>query len=158
MTQVQRDEQIQALLDAIYDAFDFTQEADPLKNVTPQSKQGEILMLMLQHVCSCSDFIQSYAQDIQYCTSSSSVSLAIVNTRYTGKRLLKNISGQSDKRIEDLRTTFVDLRKAFLGHAAVITEITVLRILDDMGVISSQFSGMTTQLKWVSSQVSDLGT
>jgi hypothetical protein len=64
---------------------------------------------------------------------------------------MKNISGQSDKRIEDLRTTFVELRKAFLGHAAVITEITVLRILDDMGVISSQFSGM-------SSQVSDLGT
>ena len=82
-----------------------------------------------------------------------------------GKRLLKNISGQVDKRINDLCTIFVELRKAFLEHATVTTEITVLQILDDVGVISTQLDematqigGMTTQLKWVSSQVSDLGT
>jgi hypothetical protein len=59
--------------------------------------------------------------------------------------------------------TLVELRKAFLDHAAVTTEITVLQILDDVGTahingISTQLDGMTTQLKWVSSQVSDLGT
>ncbi len=163
LTQVQRDENIQALLNAIHDAFDFTQEADPLKNITPQSKQGHILKLMLQHVCCCSDFIQSYAQDIQFCTSSF-VSLAIANMCSAGKRFLKNISGQVDKRIEDLCTLLVELRKAFLDHATVTTEITVLQILDDVGILSAHISGistrldgMTTQLKWVSSQVSDLG-
>jgi hypothetical protein len=89
---------------------------------------------------------------------SSSISLAIVNMSFSGKRLLKNISDQVDKRIEDLCTIFVELRKAFLDHAIVTTEITVLQILDDVGVISAQLDGTTTQLKWVSSQVSDLGT
>ena len=116
-------------------------------------------MLMLRHVCCCSDFIQSYAQDVQFCTSSpSSVSLVIVKMLSAGKRLLKNISGQVDKRINDLCTIFVELRKAFLEHATVTTEITVLQILDDVGVISTQLDGTTTQLKWVSNQVSDLGT
>lgn len=79
LIQVQRDENIQALLDAIYNAFDFTQEADHLKDLTPHSKQGHILTLMLQHVCHCGDFIKSYAQDVQFCMSTSSVSSATVN-------------------------------------------------------------------------------
>jgi hypothetical protein len=79
LTQLNRDKNVQALLDAIHDAFDFTQEAGPLKNVTPKSKQGHILMLMLQHVCRCGDFIQSYAKDIQFCTSYYYASLAFVN-------------------------------------------------------------------------------
>ena len=77
---------------------------------------------------------------------------------FSGKRLLKNISDQVDKRIEDLCAIFVELRKAFVDHAIVTTEITVLQILDDVGVISTQLDGTTTQLKWVSNQVSDLGT
>ena len=76
LIQVQRDENIRALLDAIYDAFDFTQEADALKDIAPHSKQGHILTLMLQHVCYCGDFIKSYAGDVQFCMSTSSVSMA----------------------------------------------------------------------------------
>ena len=78
MTQVERDDNIQALLKAIHDAFDFTQEAEPLKNLTSRSKQQEILKLMLQHVCRCGDFIQSYAQDIKFCKLFS-ISLGIAN-------------------------------------------------------------------------------
>ena len=78
LIQVQRDENVQALLDAIYNAFDFTQEADRLKDVAPHSKQGHILTLMLQHVCHCGDFIKSYAQDVQFCMSTLSVSSAVV--------------------------------------------------------------------------------
>lgn len=77
--QVQCDENVRALLDAIYNAFDFTQEADPLKDVTPHSKQGRILTLMLQHVCHCGDFIKSYAQDVQFCTTAPPLSLTVVN-------------------------------------------------------------------------------
>ena len=86
--------------------------------------------------------------------------------------MLKSTGSQFDKQIEDFRTTLLDLRKAFLDHAAITTEITALQILDDVGIISanvriissnvgiisSQLDGMATQLKWVSSQVSDAGT
>jgi len=85
---------------------------------------------------------------------------------------LKNIGGQVNKQIEDFRTTFLELRKAFLDKATITTEITALQILDDVGIISanvgiisskiggiaSQVDGMATRLKWVSSQVSDAGT
>ncbi len=79
--------------------------------------------------------------------------------------MLKNTGGQVNKRIEDFRTTLLKLQKAFMDEATITTEITALQILDDVGIISanvgrisSQLDGMATQLKWVSSQVSDAGT
>ena len=81
-----------------------------------------------------------------------------------GKRMLKNIGGRANAQIEDFRTTLLELRKAFLDQATITTEITVLQILDDVGIISanvgsisSQLDGMATRLKWVSSHVSDSG-
>jgi hypothetical protein len=77
---------------------------------------------------------------------------------------LKNTVGQIDKKIEDFRTTFLELHKAFVDEANITTEITALQILDGVGIISAnvggisiQLDGMATQLKWVSSQVSDAG-
>ena len=88
-----------------------------------------------------------------------------LNLRFLGKRTLKNIASQVDKKIEDFRTTLIKLHNAFMDEAAVITEITAFQILDDMGIISanvgkisSQLDGMANQLKWVSSHVSDSGT
>ncbi len=82
--------------------------------------------------------------------------------RLSGKRTLKNIGGQVNKQIEDFRIALLELRKAFLDEATIITEITALQILDDVGIISanisSQLDGISTQLQWVSSQVSDGGT
>jgi hypothetical protein len=78
--------------------------------------------------------------------------------RFSGKRILKNTGGQVDKKLEDFRTTLLELHKYFLDEAAITTEITALQILDDVGIISIQLDGMATQLKRVSSQVSDLGT
>ncbi len=85
--------------------------------------------------------------------------------RFSGKRMLKNTGGQVDKQIEDFRTTLLELRKAFFDEATITAEITALQILDDVGIvsanvgkISSRLDGMATQLKWVSSQVSDAGT
>ena len=93
--------------------------------------------------------------------------------------MLKNTGSRVDKKIEDFRTTLLELSKAFLDEATITTEITALQILDDVGIISanvriisadvgvisanvgrisSQLGGMATQLKWVSSQVSDAGT
>jgi len=106
--------------------------------------------------------------------------------QFSGKRILKNTGSQVDKKIEDFRTTLLELHKAFLDEATITTEITALQILDDVGIISadvgiiladmgivsagvgvisanvgrisSQLDGMATQLKWVSNQVSDIGT
>ena len=149
----------------MHDAFDFANQEDILKSTKRESKQAQILTLMLQHVCHCSDFIQSYTKDPQFCTSSLISSLAEVNPKFSGKRTLVNLGSQVGKKIGDLRTTFIQYRRAFLDQAAITAEITALQILDDVGIISanvgrisSQLDGVATQLKWVSSHVSDAGT
>ncbi|KAH9055541.1 hypothetical protein EDB87DRAFT_1303998 [Lactarius vividus] len=140
LEQFQRDDNIGALLAAMHDAFDFANQGDRFKAIGRDSKQARILTLMLQHVCNCCDFIQSYAKDSRF-----------------WKRILKNTGGQVDKTIEDFRVTLLEQRRAFLDEASITTEITALQILDDVGIISSQLDRMATQLKWVSSQVSDAG-
>ena len=134
----------------MHDAFDFAHHEDTLKSVKPQSEQARILTLMLQDVCSCCDFIQSYAKDSQFCTSSSSVSLAFVNMLFSGKRTLKNIGGGPEGKIKELSGGLVKRRNAFLGQATISTEITAFQILDDVANIS-------TQIQYLSSQVSDVG-
>ena len=79
LAQYQRDDNVQTLLEAMHDAFDFAHHEDTLKSIKPGSKQAKILTIMLQDVCNCSDFIQSYAKDEQFCMLSSSPPLAGVN-------------------------------------------------------------------------------
>jgi hypothetical protein len=134
----------------VHDAFDFTHHEDTLKSIKPESKQAGIITLMLQDVCSCCDFIESYAKDVQFCASSSSASLAFVNMVFSGKRTLKNIGGEPEKKIKELSDVLVERRKAFLDQAIISTEITAFQILDDVANIS-------TQLQHLSSQVSDVG-
>ncbi|KAH8989090.1 hypothetical protein EDB92DRAFT_901270 [Lactarius akahatsu] len=138
LEQFQRDDNIGTLLVAMHDAFDFANQEDRFKAIGHDSRQAQILTLMLQHVCNCCDFIRSYAKDSQL-----------------WKRILKNTGSQVDKKIEDFRATLLKHQKAFLDEANITTEITALQILDDVGIISSQLDGMATQLKWVSNQVSD---
>ncbi|KAH9023562.1 hypothetical protein EDB83DRAFT_1988372 [Lactarius deliciosus] len=138
LEQFQRDDNIGTLLVAMHDAFDFANQEDRFKAIKRDSRQARVLTLMLQHVCNCCDFIRSYAKDSQL-----------------WKRILKNAGSQVDKNIEDFRATLLEHRKAFLDEANITTEITALQILDDVGIVASQLDGMATQLKWVSSQVSD---
>ena len=79
-------------------------------------------------------------------------------TEFVGKRTLVNLGGQVGNQIGDLRTTLVELRKAFLEQGAITTEITALQILDDVGIISANVGNISSQLKWVSNQVLDAGT
>ncbi len=71
---------------------------------------------------------------------------------------MKNIGGGVAKDIEDLSGALVEHRKAFLDHATITTEITAFQILDGVGILSAKADRISTQLKWVSSQVSDAGT
>ncbi len=66
----------------MHDAFDFANQEDTFKAIGRDSKQAQILTLMLQHVCNCCDFIQSYARDSQFCTYSSHISVVDVNMRF----------------------------------------------------------------------------
>jgi len=124
----------------MHDAFDFAHHEDTLKSVKPQTEQAQILTLMLQDVCSCCDFIQSYTKDPQLCTSFSSVSLAFVNMVFSGKRTLKNIGGGPEKKTKELSDVLAKRRKAFLDQATISTEITAFQILDDVEKISTQVS------------------
>ena len=134
----------------MHEAFDFAHHEDTLKSIKPQSEQARVLTLMLQDVCSCCDFIQSYAKDSQFCTPSSTVSMAFVNTLFSGKRTLKNAGSGQEKKINELSDVLVKRRKAFLDQATISTEITAFQILNDVANIS-------TQLQCLSGQVSDVG-
>jgi hypothetical protein len=61
--------------------------------------------------------------------------LVIINTRFAGKRTWKNIRGQVDGKVTQYRTILIRLRDDFLARAAVTTEVTVLRIQDDVSNI-----------------------
>ncbi len=79
LEQYERDDNVLTLLGAMHDAFDFAHHEDTLKFIKPNSKQAKILTLMLQDVCNCGDFIQSYAKDPQFCMLSSPPQLTGVN-------------------------------------------------------------------------------
>src|SRR6266481_5393274 len=140
LEQYQRDNNVQTLLEAMHDAFDFAHHEDTLKSIKPQSEQARILTLMLQDVCSCCDFIQSYTRDSQFCTSSSCASLAFINVVFSGKRTLKNIAGGPEKKIKDLSDALMKRREDFLNQATISTEIAAFQILDDLGRLSSRMS------------------
>ena len=115
------------------DAFDFTHHEDTLKSIKRHSEQARILTLMLQDVCSCCDFIQSYAKDA-FCTSPSSTSLAFVNILFSGKRTLMNIDGGPGRKIKELSDVLVNRRKDFLDQPTISTQITstAFQILNDV--------------------------
>jgi hypothetical protein len=150
LEQYQRDDNVHTLLQAIHDAFDFAHHEDTLKSIKPQSEQARILTLILQDVCSCCDFIQSYTKDSQFCTSSSSDSFVFVNIVFSGKRTLKNAGVGVEAKIKELSDVLVERQRAFLGQATISTEITAFQILDDVAKIS-------TQLQDLKNQVSDAG-
>jgi hypothetical protein len=125
---VQRDENIEALLETIRDAFEFAEEADSLRSIKPESKQAKILEEMLECVSESAKFIKSYAEDVQVGTLSSALPY-FFKIFFAGKRVLKNMVGQGprvDAKIEQFRTNLVRLRDSFLARAAVTTEVAVL--------------------------------
>ena len=98
---------------------------------------------MLQDVSTFCDFIQSYAEDPQFCTLSTSASSAFVNMLFSGKRTLRNIGGGPEDMIKELSDVLVKRRTAFLDRAAISTQITAFQILDDVANISTQFRDLS---------------
>jgi hypothetical protein len=75
---------------------------------------------------------------------------ALVIILFSGKRTLKNIGGGLEEKIKGLSDVLAKRRKAFLEQATISTQITAFQILDNVVKIS-------TQLQYLSSQVSDAG-
>ncbi|KAH9046595.1 hypothetical protein EDB84DRAFT_1673989, partial [Lactarius hengduanensis] len=119
----QRDDNVRTLLGAMHDAFDFTNREDRFKTIERVPRQAQILTLMLQH------------------------------NSQLWKRILKNAGGQADKKIEDFRSTLLELHKAFLDEATVTTEITALQILDDVGIISANVDIISANVGIISADV-----
>ena len=59
---------------------------------------------------------------------------------FVGLRIVKSVAGQGNTQIEDYRSSLFRLRDLFLNHATITTEVTALRILDEMGGISTQIT------------------
>jgi hypothetical protein len=78
LQRVQLDDNVQTLLDAIGDAFEFAEEADTLRDTNPESRQAAIFEEMLEYVCECAKFISSYAEDVKVGTSSLASCLSII--------------------------------------------------------------------------------
>jgi hypothetical protein len=130
----------------MHDSFDFTRHEDTLKSIKPNSKQAEIITLMLRDVCSCSDFIQSYTKDSLFCTLSSSISLANSNVQCPVMRMLKNLGSEVEGKFQELSSALDEHRRAFFDHAVITTEITVFQILNDVEGISAKVDGISTQV------------
>jgi hypothetical protein len=79
------------------------------------------------------------------------VSLVFVAIWFAGKRTLKNIRGQVDGKIGHYRTILVRLRDDFLARAAMTTEVTVLRMQDDVSNTTPIRQESLSSMKWVHS-------
>jgi hypothetical protein len=79
LQQVQRDDNVRTLFQAIRDAFEFAEDADALRNMKPESRQARILEEMLQCVFEIGKFIELYAKHVGVGKSSWHLSLLIVN-------------------------------------------------------------------------------
>ena len=123
----------------MHDALDFAHHIDTLKSIKLQSKQAEILTLMLKDVCATCKFIQSYVED-SLRTLSSFSSLAFINILFSVKRTLTSIGGGLDKRIKDLSDALVERRRTFLDQAIISTQNTASQILDELEKVSTQGS------------------
>jgi hypothetical protein len=72
--------------------------------------------------------------------------------------MLKYLGSGVEGKFQELSSALDEHRRAFLDHAVITSEITAFQILNDVGNVVDKIDGISTQLKWVSSQVSDAGT
>jgi hypothetical protein len=63
------------------------------------------------------------------------VVIALVDI-YSGKRTVKNLASDVDSKVKEYQGAFNKLKLELQGHAVILTEITVLRVLDIVGDLS----------------------
>ncbi|KAI0261971.1 hypothetical protein BC834DRAFT_1043716 [Gloeopeniophorella convolvens] len=138
LAQVERDRHVQALLQVIHDAFDLL--ATEGLALSMNSKQKEIMLAMLRHVCDCGDFIQTYAADTAF-----------------RERLFANIGRGVEEQVKNYQETLLDLRDAFLRHVSVTTGTAVYKVKGGIDNISRKLEGIACQFEDIQKEIADIG-
>ncbi|KAI0311587.1 hypothetical protein OF83DRAFT_1251440, partial [Amylostereum chailletii] len=123
LAQVERDKNVTDLLNIIDGAYDFVKQAMFLEGRKEALviRQKTALAEIWKQTTDCAYFILDYVKDTDF-----------------WKRTFKNaVISEVDARRQAYLDKLEELKKAFLGHALVTTEITVFRVLDTVEGISN---------------------
>ncbi|KAJ4484499.1 hypothetical protein C8R41DRAFT_958545 [Lentinula lateritia] len=112
LKQMERDNNIISLAEAMDDAWAFVKEAEPLSQMNSRTN---IINHLAQQTTDCGYFISAY------CGNKSWV-----------RRALKHCYIPTDQAIVQYGQKFIELKAALLGHSAISTEMMVSRILRNM--------------------------
>lgn len=127
---MERDEGIDSLAETIRDMFEFVGRVDALKKIEAHK---QTIVKIVQQTTECAYFILDYRRNDSFCLSSAySHSLIHTHRLSTGIKTVKNTVSEADSTIKRYKDVFAELRKAFEGDATIETEITVLRILNNV--------------------------
>ncbi|KAI0257891.1 hypothetical protein BC834DRAFT_1046712 [Gloeopeniophorella convolvens] len=110
--QVERDENVKALVLAMHDALDLARDASTFERSIRDSAQRDILKAMLVHSRACGEFVQTYAKDTEFSVT-------------------EEYGTWVDSRVESYCSKLVALRDGFLRHATVTIEKTIFQVLDE---------------------------
>jgi len=131
LAQVERDNNIQALLVTMDEVYAFVNDTEPLERI---ESHRQILTRLAQQTIDCGYFICSYAKDKNFCMVVHLNHGAISDCLplLSGTRAGRHIVGGIDAVICDYQAKFSQLREEFHDRATLHTEIMVLRILDNV--------------------------
>ncbi|KAF9049428.1 hypothetical protein BDP27DRAFT_1434122 [Rhodocollybia butyracea] len=107
--QIQRDMNIQCLVNTMDDIYSFVKEAEPLHHI---ESQRQVMACLAQQTVECGYFISAYCSE---------TFLA---------RAVRHSVNPTDLAVIEYGQKFSDLKAALLAHATIQTEIKVLRIFE----------------------------
>ena len=126
--QIERDDKVRSLVEAIEKTYAFTQEAEPIKKV---ESQGNILRQLLLQTAECAKFIVQYADEASFCRLSPSFIRAYAHVLYfSGCRAIKKSLSSKDDIINGFIEKFRELRNELSDTTVVNTQISVFRLID----------------------------
>jgi hypothetical protein len=134
LAQKARDEALDHLVEVMNDAYSFVNEAAALKEI---ESHKQIIAVLTQQTIDCAYFIRDYAINKSFCMSIFIIQVpqGLQLSVMLGKRTVKNFISDTDVKIKQYEAKFQELNLAFQGRAILQTEITVLRILDNVDYI-----------------------
>ncbi|KAJ3880357.1 hypothetical protein F5051DRAFT_481251, partial [Lentinula edodes] len=118
LKQMERDNNIISLAEAMDDAWALVKEAEPLSQMNSRTN---IINHLAQQTTDCGYFISAYCGDESWV-----------------RRALKHCCISTDQAIVQYKQKFNELKAALLGHSAISTEMMVSRILRNMVQLKEQ--------------------
>ena len=126
--QIERDDKVRSLVEAIEKTYAFTQEAAPIQKV---ESQGNILRQLLLQTTECAKFIVQYADETSFCRLSLPFIQAYAHVLYfSGWRTIKKSLSSKDDIINGFIEKFRELRNELSDTTVVNTQISVFCLMD----------------------------